>query len=187
MNALHIDVMDDILAIDINPSVSSDGPFEDDRTDGAVVKASVLGEELDAGECEFLAATMDVRDLSPGERVITEGDVDNRLVLVAAGEVAVLSNVDGHEVGVYTMTRGECAGTRAFVDGTPRKATLEAVDSATVYTLKPEALESVMDLNPTMAYKVMRGLFRATHNNLMRVSQERQQLSNYITKTCGRY
>jgi CRP-like cAMP-binding protein len=85
------------------------------------------------------------------------------------------------------MTRGECAGTRAFVDGTPRKATLEAVDSAIVYTLKPEALESVIDLNPTMAYRVMRGLFKATHNNLMRVNHERQQLTNYITRTSGRY
>ena len=98
-----------------------------------------------------------------------------------------MSTVDGHETGVYTMTRGECAGTRAFVDGTPRKATLVAVDAATVYTLKPEALEAIIELEPKMAYKVMRGLFRATHNNLMRVSQERQQLTNYITKTHGRY
>jgi len=187
MDALYVDVMDDVLAMAESPSAWSDEPFDNDRTDGAVIKASVLGEELDAGECELLAATMDVRYLNPGERLITEGDVDNRLVLVAAGKVAVLSNADGHEVSVYTMTRGECAGTRAFVDGTPRKATLEAVDGATVYTLKPEVLESVIDRDPTMAYKVMRGLFRATHNNLMRVSHERQQLSNYITKTCGRY
>jgi len=113
--------------------------------------------------------------------------VDNRLVLVAAGKVAVLSHVDGREIGVYTMSRGECAGTRAFVDGTPRKATLEAVDAATVYTLKPDVLESCIDRHPTMAYRAMRGLFRATHNNLMRANQERQQLTNYITRACGRY
>ena len=186
MNALHVEVIDDILAIANSPP-AYDGPFDNDRTDGAVVRASVLGEELDAGECELLAAIMDVRHLRPGERLVTEGEVDNRLVLVAAGKVAVMSTVDGHETGVYTMTRGECAGTRAFVDGTPRKATLVAVDAATVYTLKPEALEAIIELEPKMAYKVMRGLFRATHNNLMRVSQERQQLTNYITKTHGRY
>jgi len=187
MNVPHVDVMNDILAIAVNPLASNDGPLESGGTDGAVVRASVLGEELDAGECELLASIMDVRHLSPGERLVTEGDVDTRLVLVAAGKVAVLSNVDGHETGVYTMTRGEFAGTRAFVDGSPRKATLEAVDAATVYTLKPDALESVIDQNPTMAYRVMRGLFKATHSNLMRVSHERQQLTNYITKTGGRY
>jgi CRP-like cAMP-binding protein len=161
--------------------------LETDYTDEAVIRASVLGEELDAGECELLASIMEVRHLSPGERLVSEGDVDNRLVLVAAGKVAVLSSVDGHEASVYTMTRGECAGTRAFVDGTPRKATLQAIDGATVYTLHPEALESLVGQDPRIAYRVMRGLFRATHTNLMRVNQEWQQLTNYITKTGGRY
>jgi CRP-like cAMP-binding protein len=117
MDALYVDGIEDILAIPTGPSACNDEPLEKDRPDGTVVKASVLGEELDAGECKLLAAIMEVRHLSPGERLVTEGDVDNRLVLVAAGKVAVLSNVDGREIGVYTMTRGECAGTRAFIDG----------------------------------------------------------------------
>jgi hypothetical protein len=33
----------------------------------------------------------------------------------------------------------------------------------------------------------MRGLFRITHMNLMRMNVETQQLSNYINKTGGRY
>jgi len=33
------------------------------------------------------------------------------------------------------MTAGECAGTRAFVDRSPRKATLRAIGDATVYML----------------------------------------------------
>jgi len=187
MDALYVDGIEDILAIATGPSACNDESLGNGCPNGAVVKASVLGEELDAGECELLAAIMEVRNLSPGERLVTEGDVDNRLVLVATGKVAVLSNVDGREIGVYTMARGECAGTRAFVDGTPRKATLETVDGATVYTLKPEVLESYIDRHPTMAYRVMRGLFRATHSNLMRANQERQQLTNYITRACGRY
>ena len=187
MEALYVDGIEDILAITAGPTACNDEPLEDGRPDATVVKASVLGEELDAGECELLAASMEIRHLNPGERLVAEGDVDNRLVLVAAGKVAVLSNVDGREISVYTMTRGECAGTRAFVDGTPRKATLEAVDAATVYSLKPEVLESCIDQYPTMAYRVMRGLFRATHSNLMRANQERQQLTNYITHACGRY
>jgi len=187
MNALHAEVIHDILGITSATAVRQGQLDGSDRTLSAVFKSSVLGEELDAIECELLAAIMEVGHLGSGERLVTEGDVDSRLVLVAAGEVAVMSRKDGNETSVYTMTQGECAGTRAFVDGTPRKATLQAVGSATVYTLKPEDLEAVIELNPVMAYRVMRGLFRATHNNLMRVSQERQQLTNYITKTGGRY
>ena len=94
MDAHYVDGIEDILAIATGPSACNDEPLENSRPDGTVVKASVLGEELDAQECELLAAIMEVRHLSPGERLVTEGDVDNRLVLVAAGKIAVLSNVD---------------------------------------------------------------------------------------------
>ena len=85
------------------------------------------------------------------------------------------------------MKEGECAGTRAFVDRVPRKATLRALDNATVYTLTPDAFESLLDLHPRLVYKVMRALFRVTHANLSRMNQESQELNNYIHKTQGRY
>jgi CRP/FNR family cyclic AMP-dependent transcriptional regulator len=85
------------------------------------------------------------------------------------------------------MKVGECAGTRAFVDRAPRRATLKAVGDTTVYTLTPETFETLLDSNPRIVYKVMRGLFRITHMNLMRMNVETQQLSNYINKTGGRY
>ena len=85
------------------------------------------------------------------------------------------------------MTKGECAGTRAFVDRTPRKATLRAIGNATIYTLTPDAFESLLDSHPRIVYKVMRALFRVTHSNLMRMNQESRELANYITKTHGRY
>lgn len=187
MEALYVEGIEDILARATGRSACNDGPLEAGRPDVRVIKASVLGEELDTRECKLLAGIMEIRQLSPGERLVAEGDFDERLVLVAGGKVAVRSKVNGRETDVYTMTRGECAGTRAFVDGTPRKATLKAVNGATVYTLKPEDLESCIDQHPTLAYRVMRGLFRATHSNLMRANQERQQLTNYITHTSGRY
>jgi len=85
------------------------------------------------------------------------------------------------------MKEGECAGTRAFVDRTPRKATLRSIGNTTVYTLTPDAFESLLDSQPRLVYKVMRSLFRVTHTNLMRMNQETEQLSNYINKTQGRY
>jgi CRP/FNR family transcriptional regulator, cyclic AMP receptor protein len=85
------------------------------------------------------------------------------------------------------MTEGECAGTRAFVKQSKRRATLRALGDATVYTLTPEDFEELLDANPRLAYMVMRALFRITHTNLARVNQESQELTNYITKTHGRY
>jgi len=144
--------------------------------------------ELEDSEARTLAALMGVIHMKDGELLVKEGAAVQTLFILAAGRLAVFSaDINGKENLVYTMKEGECAGTRAFVDRTPRKATLRAVGDATVYTLTPDAFESLLDSHPRLVYKVMRSLFRVTHTNLMRMNQETQQLSNYINKTQGRY
>ena len=144
--------------------------------------------ELDDEEAKTLASVMGVRHLKDGELLVSEGKADQDLYVLVSGRLAVYSaDVDGNERLVYTMKEGECAGTRAFVDRTPRKATLRAIGETSVYTLSPADFESLLDGHPRLVYKVMRALFRVTHTNLMRMNQETQQLSNYINKTHGRY
>ncbi len=156
--------------------------------DYKLVRNSSVGAELHENEAKTLAATMGVRHLKDGELLISEGDADQTLFILVSGKLAVVSAAtEGKENLVYTMKEGECAGTRAFVDRTPRKATLRAIGNATAYTLTPAAFESLLDAHPRLVYKVMRALFRITHTNLMRVNQESQELANYIHKTQGRY
>ena len=144
--------------------------------------------ELDDNESRLLAEKMIVVHLTDGELLVKEGGSDQRLIVLITGKLAVYStDINGKDALVYTMKEGECAGTRAFVDRTPRKATLRAVGKTTVYTLSPKDFESLLDTHPRLVYKVMRALFRVTHVNLMRMNQETQQLSNYINKTQGRY
>jgi CRP/FNR family cyclic AMP-dependent transcriptional regulator len=144
--------------------------------------------ELDDNEARLLAGKMGVRHMKDGELLVKEGGADQSLFVLVSGKLTVYStDINGKDNLVYTMKEGECAGTRAFVDRTPRKATLRAVGNTTVYTLTPKDFESLLDDHPRLVYKVMRALFRVTHANLMRMNQETQQLSNYINKTHGRY
>lgn len=152
------------------------------------VRNSAVGTELTEDEAKLLAAKMGVRHLKDGEFLVKEGEADQTLFVLAAGKLAVTSkDADGVAHTVYTMKEGECAGTRAFVEQSPRKATLRAVGAATVYTLTPEDFESLLDTHPRVAFKVMRALFRVTHANLARMNQESKELTNYISKTQGRY
>lgn len=152
------------------------------------VRNSSVGAELHEDEARTLAAILGVRHLKNGELLVSEGGNDQTLFILASGKLGVISSdADGKENLVHTMKEGECAGTRAFVDRTPRKATLRAIGNATVYSLTPDAFDTVVDAHPRLAYKVMRALFRVTHANLMRMNQESQQLSNYIHKSQGRY
>ncbi len=151
------------------------------------ISDSSLGQELELDECQVLTTVMGVRQLKDGEVLVKEGESDNTLFILTAGKLTVYSRIEDNDQAVYTMKVGECAGTRAFVDLAPRKATLKAVGDTTVYTLVPEDFEKLLDTHPKIVYKVMRGLFRLTHMNLMRMNVETQELSNYIHKSGGRY
>jgi CRP/FNR family transcriptional regulator, cyclic AMP receptor protein len=156
--------------------------------DYKLVRHSTVGSDLTEEKAKLLAAKMAVRHLKDGELLVKEGEADHTLFVLASGKIAVTSrNSQGVEETVYTMKDGECAGTRAFVEKTPRRATLSAVGAATVYTLTPEDFEALLDTYPRIAFRVMRALFRVTHANLSRLNQESKQLANYISKSNGRY
>ncbi len=151
------------------------------------MQQSSLGKDLNADDCAALVTVMNVREFKDGDILVKEGETDHTLFILTEGVITVNSVIGGKETKVYTMKVGECAGTRAFVDLAPRQATLKAVGDTTVYTLEPEDFESLLDSHPKVVYKFMRGLFRLTHMNLMRMNAESQQLSNYILKARGRY
>jgi len=148
---------------------------------------SSLGKDLSEEDCQALVSVMEQRQYKDGEVLVNEGDQDNTLFILVDGKIGVNSKINGQDTKVYTMTTGECAGTRAFVDLARRQATLRAEGDITVYTLKPENFETLLESHPKVVYKFMRGLFRLTHMNLMRMNVETRELSNYIQKSRGRY
>ncbi len=148
---------------------------------------SSIGKGLTADECRILGSVMGVKQLKDKELLSKEGDAVNTLFILIDGKLDLISYKEGRSLVLYTMNKGECAGTRAFIDRTTRKATLVANGDATVYTLEPDAFETLIDGNPRLIYKVMSALFRNTHTNLIRMNKEAEQLSNYISKTQGRY
>ena len=156
--------------------------------DYKLVRNSTVGFDLTEDQAKLLAEKLGVRLLKEGELLVKEGEADQTLFILAKGKIGVTSkDIGGTNRQVYTMKEGECAGTRAFVEQSPRKATLHAIGDATVYTLTPADFGSLLDAQPRLAFTVMRALFRVTHANLSRMNQETQQLSNYISKTQGRY
>jgi CRP-like cAMP-binding protein len=159
-----------------------------DIADYKLVRNSVVGSELTEEKAKALAAKLGVRHLKDGEMLVEAGGSDSTLFILAKGGLAVtIKDENGEVKAVYGMKEGECAGTRAFVDQTPRKGTLHAVGEATVYTLTPSDFEVLLDSQPRLAFMVMRALFRVTNSNLSRMNKENKDLENYVTKTMGRY
>lgn len=151
------------------------------------VARSILGAELDAAECAALAEKMSVHRIRQGEIVVREGEARRTLFVLADGRLSVCRADGESETRLYQLRIGECAGTRAFLDGSERKAMLRADTDGAVLALEPEDFEALIDSHPRLVYKVMRALFRVTHANLMRMNLESAELRNYMMKTGGRY
>ncbi len=141
------------------------------------IKNSELGKYISDVDCQTLATVMNVRDLEDGEVLVKEGDLDNTLFVVTHGALKVLSTVNGRKKVVNTMKAGDCAGIRSFVERTPRQVTLRAQGATTVYTIRPDDFELLLDSHPRQAYNFMRGLFRMLNINLERMHDKLRKLA----------
>lgn len=153
----------------------------------AAIARSVLGAELTADEAAALAAIISVRQVPRGEIVVREGESRRTLFVLAEGRLNVCKEDGEGERTIYQLRAGECAGTRAFLDGSERKAMLRADTDSILLTLEPEDFEAIVESHPWVVYKMLRALFRVTHANLMRMNLETDELRNYMMKTGGRY
>jgi CRP/FNR family transcriptional regulator, cyclic AMP receptor protein len=151
------------------------------------VARSVLGAEMDPDECTALAERMGVQAMREGEILVRENDSRRTLFVLAEGRLSVCKSDGERDTALYHLRTGECAGTRAFLDGSRRKAMLRADTDGAVLTLEPADFEQLVDTHPRVVYKVMRALFRVTHTNLMRMNLESAELRNYMMKIGGRY
>lgn len=153
-----------------------------------LLQHSMLTSDLSAEQCTELSALTRVKALGDGEILIEQGKTDETLHIVGQGILAVERETAGGEVVTLHMLRGgDLCGAMGFVDGTEHAATLRSVGKSVVLSLRREDLESVLASNPALVYAVMRGIVRSVHRILRDMNLQFVELSNYITKTHGRY
>jgi CRP-like cAMP-binding protein len=154
-----------------------------------LVRNSALAVELTGDQCSVLAELVSVRDLKDGEVLVKQGASDNRLFVIVSGALAVARQVDasGEWVTMHLLTKGDLAGELGFMDGRPHYAALRASGPTQVLCLQREKLESLLEREPVIVYRVMRAIFRVVHVILNRMAMQTSELTNYIFKVHGKY
>lgn len=100
-------------------------------------------EQFTAGHLNDILYSSYFLQCDPGDRIIEEGQEDQRIFILLAGELDVVKQ--GEPVGSITKN-GEVFGEVAVVSGSPRSATVEArtpalclvIDQQFLHELKPE-------------------------------------------------
>jgi CRP-like cAMP-binding protein len=154
-----------------------------------LLRASVLGGELNEDECRILSQLITISELKDGDTLYHEGQSDNRIHVVVQGRLAIVkdSKADGKRETLNVLGSGDLAGELSFIDGHPHYAALRASGAARVFSLEREKLESLLEAHPWLVYRVMRAIMRVAHERLIRMSIQTSELSNYVFKQHGRY
>jgi CRP/FNR family cyclic AMP-dependent transcriptional regulator len=153
-----------------------------------LIRRCTFGAELETGDCEVLGKATEIRELEEGEVLFSEGAADQALYIVILGKLGLVKGTAmGEDTVLHMLHEGDLAGELAFVDGTPHSVTAKALTRARVLTLDRRRFESLVETHPKVVYDVMRSIVKRVHTTLRRLNLQYIELTNYITKSHGRY
>lgn len=159
-----------------------------DQAKTDLVRKSKIGVELTDEQCAILSDLIEVHEYADGQVIVAEGASDDRLRVVLSGAVAVAKrSAEGQWVRLNVQTAGDLAGELAFLDSMPRYAALVALGPTRVFSLQRSRLESLLENQALIVYRVMRGITRFAHEVLHRSGAQTADLTSYIFKTHAKY
>jgi CPA1 family monovalent cation:H+ antiporter len=97
-----------------------------------------------------LATKMKRHSVTADEKVIQQGDADDRLFMIARGVVRISREVDSAEVNLATLIAGDFFGEMALLHDEKRTATVTSMSPCTFYVLERNALLEAMEENPSI-------------------------------------
>ncbi|MBL7074577.1 cyclic nucleotide-binding domain-containing protein [candidate division KSB1 bacterium] len=126
-----------------------------------VLKKADLTQDLALEDLKKVAAICS-RVSYPKDGVIFEEDsVGHQLYVVEKGRVRIKirlgADTDRQEV-IHTLRSYETFGELSFIDGSPRSATIEAVDDVSLLVIEDKGLYQILDKNPSVGYIIMKNL-----------------------------
>lgn len=90
-----------------------------------------------------------------GEVIVREGDDSREMYVIQSGAVAVTRNIDGTDVELARLGRGNFFGEMSLLESISRNATIRAVGETRLLVIKPGALLLKIRRNPTFALEML--------------------------------
>ena len=100
----------------------------------------------------LLGSDTEVVTLAPGEALFNKGEPGHLMYVVKSGYLQIL---DGNYV-YETVSVGSIVGEMAIVDGSPRSATVRAIQPSTVIPIDERRFLFMVQQTPFFALRVMR-------------------------------
>ena len=137
-----------------------------------------LFDRLNGEELSVLAKYVNVIEVNRGEYIFKEGERGDYICFVEKGSLDVMKrSTAGGSAIIATLTKGRSIGEMSVIDNFPRSATIRARTNATLLTLTRSRFDLIVEQNPTIGVKILKGISRLLSQNLRRTSS---QLADYM-------
>lgn len=115
-----------------------------------LLQESHLFKCLDDGARRRILADSTVESFQQGEVIVKEGSEGQELYLIIDGTVRIQSaGISSEVLDFGQLSRGACIGEIALVTGTPRTATVAALEDCTMLRIDAALVRELMDQHPT--------------------------------------
>lgn len=147
--------------------VASEDPVAADATLPKLPLFSALsGKELES----FVEAT-DVVDLDGGETLFAEGDHGDAMYIVVRGMLEASREIEDERTVLAGLGPGALVGEMALVTGTPRSATISALEPVRMLKIDKPSLEALAQVSQAIGSELASFCYRRMMLNLLQTSE----------------
>lgn len=136
-----------------------------------IVASSHLFKSLDDEGRRDLIESGYVVSYSPGEQILREGEVGSTMYLVMRGRVAVeAKRGERGSIHLAELGRGACVGEVSVLTGSPRTASVKALEDVQVVAFEKHRIARLLDAHPkvrALLDKMIEGRARDTVTKLI--------------------
>ena len=137
---------------------------------------------LETGRVEELAARARVQLWEAGEELVREGDPGDSLFVVTRGRLEVLQQGEKGAVVVGSLGEDEFFGEASLLTGSPRSATVRAVEPTEVLMLSREALAPLLEADPSLAEVLSQALAERRARSAASLESDHQRRDSGVSE-----
>jgi len=143
--------------------------YDDPRADVVGAEGRILSDLTDAEWTNFLAL-MERRLFPKDTQILTAGERDRTLYLIASGAVEVALDSPTGRKRLATIGEGSVFGEMSFFDGAPRSAHVFAQTEVEVLALHQDRFAQLAAWHPRIAQKLLMDLGRVLSLRIRRMN-----------------
>lgn len=131
---------------------------------------------LSETDIHLLANRLQVFDYDAGTSIVTQGETEYSMFVLAEGLLEVfVDGDDGRPVKVADLSPGSFFGEKSLLTGEPRSATVKAATRAVVCEITKEEIRELMESNPQVVEQLSRVLAERELSTVARLSESRKE------------